>query len=119
MQFWKNKRMLLAVVFIVSLLAYYGFAYRLQRTEYVKLSVLYTALFASYYYLVSRYKEDFGFLAVVSILFRLVFLVAIPNLSQDFYRFIWDGRMILEGFNPYLFTALLLRRFNVNSNNPL
>jgi len=96
--------MLLAVVFMVSLLAYYGFAYRLQRTEYVKLSVLYTALFASYYYLVSRYKEEFAFLAILSILFRLVFLVAIPNLSQDFYRFIWDGRMIIEGFNPYLFT---------------
>tara|TARA_R110001592_G_scaffold471_3_gene2605 strand:- start:17729 stop:18844 length:1116 start_codon:yes stop_codon:yes gene_type:complete len=30
--------------------------------------------------------------------------MAIPNLSQDFYRFIWDGRMILEGFNPYLYT---------------
>ncbi|HKK12755.1 MAG TPA: hypothetical protein VJ945_07975, partial [Flavobacteriaceae bacterium] len=32
-----------------------------------------------------------------------LFLLAIPNLSQDFYRFIWDGRMILEGFNPYLY----------------
>ncbi len=31
-------------------------------------------------------------------------MVATPNLSQDFYRFIWDGRMILEGFNPYLYT---------------
>jgi hypothetical protein len=31
--------------------------------------------------------------------------MAIPNLSQDFYRFIWDGRIILEGYNPYLNTV--------------
>ena len=37
-----------------------------------------------------------------AILFRLIFLFAIPNLSQDFYRFIWDGRMILEGINPFI-----------------
>ena len=47
-------------------------------------------------------KLSFAHLAGISVLFRLVFFSAIPNLSQDFYRFIWDGRMILEGLNPYL-----------------
>jgi len=47
---------------------------------------------------------------------RAIFLLAIPNLSQDFYRFIWDGRMILEGFNPYLYTPEF---FISKSNSPI
>ncbi len=45
---------------------------------------------------------NLSFLMGTAILFRLIFLFAIPNLSQDFYRFIWDGRMILEGINPFI-----------------
>jgi hypothetical protein len=38
------------------------------------------------------------------VLLRLLFLPTIPNLSQDFYRFLWDGRLLLQGINPYLIT---------------
>ncbi len=40
----------------------------------------------------------------IGIVFRLIFLFAIPNLSQDFYRFIWDGHLMAQGVNPYMFT---------------
>ncbi|WP_299118743.1 mannosyltransferase [uncultured Tenacibaculum sp.] len=86
----------------VSLLLYFFFAYFLERTEFSKLLFLWFSLFTTSYFLWKNSKNNFLFLVGVSILFRLVFLFAIPNLSQDFYRFIWDGRMILEGFNPYL-----------------
>jgi Gpi18-like mannosyltransferase len=52
--------------------------------------------------LIKNKQISFSTLVGISILFRLIFLFAIPNLSQDFYRFIWDGRMIFEGLNPYL-----------------
>lgn len=32
---------------------------------------------------------------------RLALLIAVPNLSDDFYRFIWDGRLIGAGINPF------------------
>lgn len=90
---------------VLSLFVYFNFAYNLQRTEYLKLTALYTALFAFFYWLVSTYKKNINLLTAFTFLFRAVFIVAIPNLSQDFYRFIWDGNMILEGYNPYLHTV--------------
>ncbi|MEO7523135.1 MAG: hypothetical protein ABIT58_03535, partial [Ferruginibacter sp.] len=41
-------------------------------------------------------------LFAAGILFRLILLFSVPVLSQDFYRFIWDGRLLLQGYNSYL-----------------
>ncbi len=89
---------------LASILFYASFAYDLVRTDYIKLISLYVALFFLFYKLMQISKHNFKFLVFISFLFRAIFLLAIPNLSQDFYRFIWDGRMILEGLNPYLYT---------------
>ena len=87
-----------------SLLFYWSFGYDLERTDYVKLITLYVGLFFLFYKLIQITKHNLKFLIWVAFIFRAVFILAIPNLSQDFYRFIWDGRMILQGFNPYLYT---------------
>ncbi|WP_240486171.1 mannosyltransferase [Aquimarina atlantica] len=63
---------------------------------------LWAALFFVSYKIIQLNPGNWKLLAITALLFRMVFLFAIPNLSQDFYRFIWDGRMLLEGFNPYL-----------------
>ena len=89
---------------LLSCIFYFSFAYDLVRTDATKLLLLYSALFGFAYLLKKNAGFNFSFLVVAAVLFRLVFIVAIPNLSQDFYRFIWDGRMFYEGINPYLFT---------------
>ncbi|WP_418262404.1 glycosyltransferase 87 family protein [Flavobacterium faecale] len=48
-------------------------------------------------------KNNISFLIGISIAIRLSLLSVIPNLSQDYFRFIWDGRLLLQGINPYLF----------------
>jgi alpha-1,6-mannosyltransferase len=51
----------------------------------------------------SRFSDRPGLLVVaLACLFRLTFLLAPPLLSHDLYRYLWDGRILLAGGNPYL-----------------
>lgn len=97
--FNKNKDVLLISI---SAILFFLVAYFLERTAFSKLTFLWFSLFGSFYLLMKSNTITCSNLVGISILFRLIFLFATPNLSQDFYRFIWDGRMILEGLNPYL-----------------
>ncbi|MEO2060208.1 MAG: polyprenol phosphomannose-dependent alpha 1,6 mannosyltransferase MptB [Mesonia sp.] len=86
------------------LIMYAAFAYDLVRSDFIKLLSLYAALFFLSFKMIQLQKTNWKLLLGFGIVFRLVFLFAIPNLSQDFYRFIWDGRLIAGGINPYLST---------------
>jgi hypothetical protein len=44
----------------------------------------------------------FAILVLGAALLRLAFVMQVPSLSGDVYRYIWDGRVIGAGFNPYL-----------------
>ena len=86
---------------------YWAFAYDLARTDFIKLITLYAALFFLSWQLIKQLGWNFWVLAGIGVLFRLLFLPAIPNLSQDFYRFLWDGRLLVQGVNPYVITPQL------------
>jgi len=40
---------------------------------------------------------------IFAILFRLTLLFTMPSLSDDIYRYVWDGRVADSGINPYLY----------------
>ncbi|MFS4494335.1 mannosyltransferase [Maribacter sp. 2308TA10-17] len=101
LKYWNLHRVSILLA-ILSLGFYYTFAYHLERTDFIKLLGLFAALFFLCFKLVQFEKWNFKFLLVIGILFRLVFIIAEPNLSQDFYRFIWDGELVRHFINPYL-----------------
>ncbi|GAB5565530.1 MAG: hypothetical protein Wins2KO_25930 [Winogradskyella sp.] len=112
---FKYKKTTLTYI-VISCLLYLWFAYGIERTDLTQLLLIYVLLFVCAYQIIKTSGFYFRVLVISSIVFRLLFLFAMPNLSQDFFRFIWDGRMILEGFNPYLYTP---DSFIQNGNLPI
>ena len=84
-------------------LGFYFLSYVLERVETLPLLTTYTALFLLLWFWILNYST-LGTVFVIGLVCRLLFWNHIPALSQDFYRFIWDGSIQLLGINPYRFT---------------
>ncbi|MFD1094903.1 glycosyltransferase 87 family protein [Salegentibacter chungangensis] len=94
-----------SVIISLSVAVFYAaFGYDLVRSDFIKLISLYAGLFFLSFKLIQVEKTNFKLLAGLAVLYRLIFIMALPNLSQDFFRFIWDGRLLAEGISPYLST---------------
>ena len=62
----------------------------------------FSLLFAAYYFLERFFSvTHFNYLLGAGFLFRVLILFSVPNLSDDVYRFIWDGRLAANGINPF------------------
>lgn len=62
-----------------------------------------TLLLAGAFYLGERGRVSWSppVILAVALLLRLMFLFAPPQLSDDIYRYLWDGSTTLGGQNPY------------------
>jgi alpha-1,6-mannosyltransferase len=90
----------------ISLICYFLLGYNTERTESIQLFAAYFVLFSFYLFVVFTphlADKNFKLLVTASFLFRVLFLAAVPALSDDYFRFIWDGRLIEEGINPFLY----------------
>lgn len=93
---------ILAIIFAVI---YVCFGYFLERENFLHLTILFGAAFALYFFIVvtTSDKRQTDILLWISMILRLIFILAIPSLSDDYFRFIWDGKLFISGINPYLF----------------
>jgi len=77
------------------------FGYKVEQKAFS--FVLYFAWFASYIYILFQTKENSAvhFFLFFAVLARIALIPVFPLLSDDIYRFIWDGRLLINGVNPF------------------
>jgi alpha-1,6-mannosyltransferase len=106
MDFTFNNERITKVALALSALCYFMIAFFIARDNSFQLLSCIAVLFVFYFYLVFKPNlsdRSFNLLLASSFVFRCLFLLAVPALSDDYFRFIWDGRLIESGINPYLY----------------
>ena len=102
----------------LSVLGYYLLVYQTLRSDFGKLITLFLGLFLCYGLAISfRWSRPYVVAWIAAaIIFRLSLLVAIPNLSDDYARFVWDGRLLANGYNPFLYLPTDLLNTSISKN---
>ncbi|OWY20670.1 hypothetical protein C7N43_00275 [Sphingobacteriales bacterium UPWRP_1] len=97
-RFW-----ILAALLTASGSAYWLLCYQTLRSNTLQIWGLFAVLFALYggIYLLVQTPAQYRFALAAALVYRALLLFCIPNLSDDFYRFTWDGRLLLHGINPF------------------
>ncbi|OGO17907.1 MAG: hypothetical protein A2Z02_06805 [Chloroflexi bacterium RBG_16_48_7] len=89
---------------LLSLLGYIWLGYGTIRSDFCQLAILFG--FLSGLYLLGLYRKvfDVGFPLILggAILLRASLMFMTPNLTDDYFRYIWDGLLFAHGYNPYI-----------------
>jgi alpha-1,6-mannosyltransferase len=78
-------------------------SFNTQRHEFANLFATYAVFFATYLYILKNTKteEDLNFYLKIGLILRGLAVFSFPILSDDIYRFLWDGHLMNLGENPF------------------
>jgi alpha-1,6-mannosyltransferase len=107
LKFYPDKKQIILVLSLLLFLAsIIILGYFLPRSAFIWQLSFYGLAFMTYWIIYNYSKSGlisllFGF--GIAFLFRLTLLFSVPTLSDDFYRFIFDGYLIQSGISPYCY----------------
>ncbi|MBL7825460.1 MAG: DUF2029 domain-containing protein [Saprospiraceae bacterium] len=73
-----------------------------RRTEFEFFILAYGLFFGLYGWVITRSKLPVLQLVWLGLALRGVLLFALPHFSDDYLRFLWDGRLSAAGYHPFL-----------------
>jgi alpha-1,6-mannosyltransferase len=98
----KSRYTILYLLIAISIAAYAALAYYTPRENFWQLITTFAALFGVYFWLLKTAQKEIKLLVTAAIAFRVIMLFGFPTLSDDIYRFYWDGLLLSNGENPFL-----------------
>ena len=87
-----------------------GLGFFTNQSEFSKILLFWLPMFAAYLAVIFRssnisgssdYFSNLNFWLILAVVFRFLLLFSFPSLSDDVFRFIWDGRLWNAGINPF------------------
>ena len=85
-------------IFFVSI-TFLGNTVQRHQSDWLMLS--YGVAFFAYFWAMKWCEVPERALVILGVAARVGLFFSLPNLSDDFYRFIWDGVLVREIGNPY------------------
>lgn len=85
---------------VVYILAIFSTSNWIERYQSLSLMLAYGSGFMAYVFLLQN-SEDSKTLFNAGIILRVLMFFSLPSLSDDLYRFIWDGTLIKNGIHPF------------------
>ncbi|MBI1184126.1 DUF2029 domain-containing protein [bacterium] len=87
--------------FIMYVIALLGIGYIVPTSDTYSLIAIYLILFIPYWYWAGSKKLSKTQIIVIGLMLRLLLLFSTTRLSDDSYRYFWDGTLLAKGYNPY------------------
>ena len=96
---------MVAIVAFAFLVSVVGLGYFAERSNTIVLLLMYLSAFGAYLlaYRLAQTPRQTKQLLVVAVIARLLLIPMMPNLSDDIYRFVWDGRLLYQGYDPFAY----------------
>ncbi len=101
MIFFERYKPFSLLILLLSTILYGLILFQILRSNFFQFISCFAGLIIGCIYLIKKSNLSTAFLSNFSIAIRVIAIFSLPSLSNDFYRFIWDGLLWQEGTNPY------------------